>query len=58
MNEKRLYKLAREMLLLKWCREHNFLEEHPNDKISIIKEKKLWDELNELEKEMKERKLV
>lgn len=56
MTEKRLYNLAHDMLLIKWGNEHDFLEKYPDDKIAKTREIKLWDELLELEKEMKEKK--
>lgn len=56
MEEKRLYNLAHDALLMMWGREHDFLEKHPEDEISINRERKLWNELEELEKEMKEKK--
>lgn len=52
MKEERLYELAREALLSKWGREHDFLKEHPENEISQIKEKELWSELIQLEEEM------
>lgn len=56
MKEKRLYNLAHDMLLMKWSNEHDFLEKHPDNEISKDNEEKLWNELMELEKEMKEKK--
>lgn len=53
MKESRLYELAREALLDKWGREYDFLNEHPENEISQIKEKELWNELQSLEDEMK-----
>ena len=50
MNEARLYELAHEALLNKWGRENDFLKEHPENEISQIKEKELWNELLILEK--------
>lgn len=52
MKEERLYELAHEALLNKWGREHDFLKEHPENEISQIKEKELWNELIQLEEEM------
>lgn len=37
----------------KWGRENDFLKEHPENEISQIKEKELWNELLNLENEMK-----
>ena len=56
MKEKRLYNLAHDMLLMKWSNEHDFLGKHPDNEISKDNEEKLWNELMELEKEMKEKK--
>lgn len=53
MKEKRLYELAHEALLMKWGKEHDFLEKYPNNEASKIREKQLWDELIEMEDEMK-----
>ena len=53
MNEKRLYSLAHEALLLKWSREHDFLSQHPGNKISQYHENKLWNELMMLEDEIR-----
>lgn len=53
MKEERLYELAHEALLNKWGRESDFLKEHPENEISQIKEKELWNELIQLEEEMK-----
>ena len=49
MEEKRLYNLAHDALLMKWGREHDFLEKYPDNQISKIKEGQLWNELIELE---------
>lgn len=53
MKEERLYELAREALLNRWGREYDFLKEHPENEISQIREKELWNELIELDEEMK-----
>lgn len=58
MEEKRLYNLAHDMLLIKWENERDFLEKYPNDEVAKNREKKLWNELLELEKEMKEKKFA
>ena len=50
--EERLYKLAYEALSNKWAREYDFLKEHPEDEISQIRERELWNELIELKEEM------
>jgi len=55
MKEERLYELAHEALLNKWGRENDFLKQHPANEISQIKEKELWNELLNLESEMKEK---
>lgn len=56
MEEKRLYNLAHDALLMKWGRAHDFLEKYPDNEIAKIKEKKLWNELIELEEEMMAKK--
>lgn len=56
MKEKRLYELAHEALLMKWGREHDFLEKYPDNEASKIIEKQLWNELIEMEDEMKTKK--
>ena len=53
MKEARLYELAYEALLERWARECDFLKEHPENEISQIKEKELWNELLNLKNEMK-----
>lgn len=55
MKEERLYELAHEALLNKWGRENDFLKQHPANEISQIKEKELWNELLNLESEMKKK---
>lgn len=45
-------------LLMKWGREHDFLEKYPDNQISKIKERQLWNELIELEEEMKTKKFA
>ena len=52
MEEKRLYNLAHDALIMKWGREHDFLEKYPDNQISKIKERQLRNELIELEEEM------
>lgn len=58
MEEKRLYNLAYDMLLMKWGNEHDFLEKYPNDEIAKVREEKLWNELIQLKEEMKEKKFA
>lgn len=53
MKEERLYKLAYEALSNKWAREYDFLKEHPENEISQIRERELWNELTKCEEEMK-----
>ena len=57
MEEERLYELAHEALLNKWGRECDFLKEHPENEISQIKEKELWNELIQLEEEMRDKNI-
>ena len=58
MEEKRLYNLAHDALLMKWGREYDFLEKYPDNQISKIKERQLWNELIELEEEMMTKKFA
>lgn len=53
MKEERLYELAYEALSNKWGREYDFLKEHPENEISQIRERELWNELIEFKEEMK-----
>lgn len=53
MKEERLYELAYEALSNKWAREYDFLKEHPENEMSQIRERELWNELIELKEEMK-----
>ena len=53
MKEKRLYELTRETLLDRWRREYDFLKKYPENEISKIREKELWNELIELDREIK-----
>lgn len=53
MKQERLYELAHEALLNKWVKESNFLQYHPENKKSQSREKELWNELIELEEEMR-----
>ncbi len=53
MKEQRLYELAHDELLSIWARENDFLKEHPENSISQVREKELWNELIELEEEMR-----
>ena len=53
MKEKRLYNLAYDALLEKWSRENDFLNKHPDNKVSKVREHELWLELSELQSEMK-----
>lgn len=48
MTEKRIYQLAYDQLLELWTKEHDFLENHPENKISQVRESKLWNELEQL----------
>lgn len=55
MKNERLYELAHEALLLKWGREYEFLKEHPENEIAQIREKELWNELKQIQEEMRVR---
>lgn len=56
MKEKILYALKYLVLLGKWGDEYDFLLAHPDNEVSKIKEQQLWNELIELEEEMKTKK--
>lgn len=58
VEEERLYELAYEALLNRWGREYDFLKEHPENKISRIREKKLWNELMEFKEERRALKQI
>ena len=49
MTEERIYSLAWDSLIQKWGREHDFLEQHKDNEIAKNRERKLWNELMELE---------
>lgn len=53
MTRERLYLLARETLLARWYREHEFLIMHPDNEAAKASELQYWQELNELETECK-----
>ena len=53
MKQERLYELAHEALLNKWGTEFTFLNDNPENEISQHREKELWNELIELEEEMR-----
>ena len=53
MKQERLYELAHEALLNKWRIEFAFLHDNPESEISQSREKELWNELMELEAEMR-----
>lgn len=55
MNEERLYKLAHKQLESEWFKFSKRTEKFPNFEKYSIKEKELWNELQELEKEMNEK---
>lgn len=48
MTNKRLHQLAYDQLLELWGKEHDFLEKDPENKIAQVREKRLWEELQEL----------
>lgn len=53
MSEERLYKLAHEALLERWTRRYEDAQNYPGCVFFISDEKKLWNELLNLESEMK-----
>ena len=53
MKQERLYELAHEALLNKWGTEYNLLHDNPENEILKSREKELWNELIELEEEMR-----
>ena len=53
MKEKRLYELAHEALLNNWRTEFGFLQDNSESEILQSREKELWNELMELEEEMR-----
>nr|DAI81713.1 MAG TPA: hypothetical protein [Caudoviricetes sp.]DAO20486.1 MAG TPA: hypothetical protein [Caudoviricetes sp.] len=52
-NEERLYKLAHECLLEKWCKAYKNARDYPICEFFNQKEKELWNELCNFENEMK-----
>ena len=57
MNEERLYQLAYKYLEKEWFKFSKKAERFPNFEKYSIKEKELWNELQELEKEMDEKRI-
>lgn len=53
MKEERLYELAHEALLEKWSRAYADVRSYPSCEFFRPEERELWNELIELEKEMK-----
>lgn len=48
MTNERIRQLALDQVLELWAREHDFLQKHPGDEISQMRERKLWKEVEEL----------
>lgn len=48
MTNKRLHQLALDQALELWAKEHDFLEEYPENEIFQVREKRLWKEVEEL----------
>ena len=55
MSEERIYNLAYDMLLMNWGKEYDYLEENPDDEIAKNRVEKLWNELEELKREIREK---
>lgn len=53
MSEERLYQLAHEALLERWSRRYEDVQNYPGYEFFMSEEKKLWNELLNLESEMK-----
>ena len=53
MSEARLYELAYEALLTRWSRSYDDVMNYPNCDFFETKQKELWNELLNLENEMK-----
>ena len=53
MKETRLYELAYEALLERWGREYDYTMKYPDIEGYTAQEKELWNELLNLENEMK-----
>lgn len=53
MSEARLYELAHEALLSRWSRSYDDVRNYPNCDFFETKQKELWNELLNLENEMK-----
>ena len=53
MKETRLYEFAYEALLERWGREYDYTMKYPDNEGYTAQEKELWNELLNLENEMK-----
>lgn len=53
MSEERLYKLAHEALLERWSRRYEDVQNYPGSVFIVSNEKELWNELLNLESEMR-----
>ena len=53
MREARLYELAHEALLTRWSMSYDDVRNYPNCDFFETKQKELWNELLNLENEMK-----
>ena len=53
MSEARLYELAHEALLARWSRSYDDVRNYPNCDFFETKQKELWNDLLNLENEMK-----
>ena len=57
MNEERLYKLAHKQLESEWFKFSKRADRFPNFEVYKMKEEELWNELQELEKEMDKKRI-
>lgn len=53
MSQFKILNLAYMAQLEIWHKEREFLEEFPNNEFAQVREKKAWDELNEISEMMK-----
>lgn len=50
MTQERIHKLALNQALAIWGKEYDFLQEYPENKIRIKRERRAWEEVQELRK--------
>lgn len=49
MTQERIMELAWNTLLMRWGKEKDFFDEHPDNEIAKYRMEKAWDEMKELE---------